>query len=278
MVFSDIEVVAGKTSRNVGYVRDNVFRIWTPGAGPKQRGYCRELGGALFLEADEYFDRALMLYLLRARLRSLQASTWADVAIYYSNYFAATSFLRIHLYAVAHLAGGAIFEVEPFNGPTLMFGVSERRRRLAHRDVWHHYYDLVTSMGWPDSRAVSILAPVVEQLRYREQRFRERVNYRAGEGFNEIYLSPTRYLKSMKSTFSTAGSEGRLGSMEDATYNDYLARERLKHVAALLSRLRVSRIDGAIEDSLWNRRRILVERYAVTPTDKRFGLELVDHG
>jgi hypothetical protein len=273
MLFSDLEVLAGQISRDAGYVRENIYRIWTPGAGSSQVGFCRELAGALFLEADEFFDRALMLYLLRTRLRGFQASTWANVASYYSNYFSATSFMRLHLRSVTHLVGGAVFSVEPQGH--FVFAVSERKRRLAHTDVWRQYYDLVAEMGWPDSTIVSLLSPTVSKLRFREQLFRERVNYRAGEGFAEIYVSATRYSKMLRTSLELAGSGHDTNSMDDAAYNEHLARERLKHLATLLHRLRAARKDSAIESSFWERRGMLVERYAATPGDKQYAFDIL---
>ena len=57
----------------------------------------------MLYEADEFFDRALALYLLRSHLRELQASTWAGVATYYTNYFLALSFIRLHMRSVTQL-------------------------------------------------------------------------------------------------------------------------------------------------------------------------------
>lgn len=224
-------------------VRDNVFRVWTAGAGSTQKGFCRELAGALLREADEFFDRALVLYLLSSGLRGLQASTWADVAVYYANYFCATSFMRLHLRSVTHLAGSSIFNVRPDPGPGLVFNVSERKHRLSHNEMWKDYYSLVIEMGWPDPSVVALLSPSVAQLRFREQRFREKVNYRVGEGFDEIYLTSARYLKFVKTTRGPKAAGVSVSSMGDAAYNDHLAEERLKHVSSLLIRLRQSRMD-----------------------------------
>jgi hypothetical protein len=276
MVFSDLEVVVSQVSRNTGYVRDNVFRVWTSGAGSTQKAFCRELAGALLREADEFFDRALVLYLMSSHLRNNQASTWADVAVYYSNYFCATSFMRLHLRSVTHLAGGGIFSVRSDPGPGLVINVSERARRLSHKEVWTEYYALVIDMGWPDSSSVALLSPSVGQLRFREQNFRERVNYRAGEGFSEIYLTPTRYLKLIKGTRSSDVAGVSATSMSDEAYNYHMAEERLKHVSSLLLRLRKSRTDTAIEDTFWERRHLLADRYATTRIDKRFALDILD--
>ena len=76
MTFSDLEVAVSQSSRKHGYIRDNVLAVWAPGAGQTQQAYSRELAGAMLYEADEFFDRALALYLLRSHLREVQASTW----------------------------------------------------------------------------------------------------------------------------------------------------------------------------------------------------------
>lgn len=274
MVFSDLEIVAGLATRNVGYVRDNVFRIWTSGAGKTQRGFCRELAGAMLREADEFFDRALALYLWRTQLRTLQASTWGDIGSYYSNYFSATSFLRLHLSSVSHLSGGNIFEIEAEAPMSLVFKVSSRGHQLRHKELWRRYYSLIIEMGWPDTSSVALLSPSVVQLQFREQQFRERINYRAGEGFDEIYLTSSKYT----STIRASNRPSMLGSTvtSDQIYNDHLARERLRHVGSLLNRLRDLRRDTAIEDTAWERRRALVGRYASNPVDRRFAREVLD--
>jgi hypothetical protein len=96
VTFSDLEVVLALAPRVHGYVRDNIPNIWRPGGEADQKGYSRELAGALLREEDVFFDRALALYLLRSQLKSLQACTWAGVASYYSNYFSALSFIRLY--------------------------------------------------------------------------------------------------------------------------------------------------------------------------------------
>lgn len=191
MIFADLQATAGQASRRYGYVRDNVIRILTPGGGKRQQGYSVELAGAMLLEADDFFDRALMLFLLRTALRERQASTWGTVATYYSNYFAATAFVRLHLHAITHLIGGATYEVTP-TAVFFTFAVSQSRR-LTHHELWRRYYQLVTAMGWPSAAEVGLLAPVVAALQFKEQELRERVNYRPGEGFKEIHLSGRRY-------------------------------------------------------------------------------------
>jgi len=104
VTFSDLEVAVSQSSRKHGYIRDNVLSVWTPGAGKIQHAYSRELAGAMLCEADEFFDRALALYLLRSHLRELQASTWAGVATYYTNYFLALSFIRLQMRSVILLS------------------------------------------------------------------------------------------------------------------------------------------------------------------------------
>ncbi|HXD34670.1 MAG TPA: hypothetical protein VN643_26350 [Pyrinomonadaceae bacterium] len=272
MVFSDLEVVAGIASRTVGYVRDNVFRVWATGAGKTQHGYSPELAGAMHREADEFFDRALALYLLRTHLRVLQASTWGDIGSYYSNYFSATSFLRLHLTSVSHLPG-QIFEIEPDVPISAVFKVSLRGQQLRHTELWKRYYKLVNDMGWPDAATVVVLSPTIIQLKFREQLFRERINYRAGEGFDEIYLTPVRYARSIRPSNRPTVSAGTATS--DAIYNDHLARERLRHVGSLLVRLRNLRIDTAIEETAWERRRSLVARFASNPVDRKFAREIL---
>ena len=121
MTFSDLEVAVSQSSRKYGYIRDNAFSVWTPGAGKVQHGYSRELAGAMLYEADEFFDRALVLYLLRSHLRELQASTWAGVAAYYANYVLALSFVRLHMRSVTHLSGEQVFEVTRTDNQTPYF-------------------------------------------------------------------------------------------------------------------------------------------------------------
>jgi len=116
VTFSDLEFAVSQTPRNYGYVRNNVLAVWVPGGGKTQQGYSRELAGSLLYEAEEFFDRALVLYLLRGHLREVQASTWAGVATYYSNYFLALSFTRLHLRSVTHIPNGPIFEITCPNG------------------------------------------------------------------------------------------------------------------------------------------------------------------
>jgi hypothetical protein len=273
MTFSDLEVVLSQASRGHGYVRDNIPRIWTPGGGPEQKGYSRELAGALLKEADCFFDRALMLYLLRSSLKDLQASTWAGVASYYSNYFAALSFIRLNFCSVTHVGGGGVFEVAISSGPDPYFSIRERRRRLGHSDIWDRYYSAVREMGWPDATSVATLAPIVKSLQFRVQLYRERINYRPGDGFEEIYLGPSRYQAHLKSTFHDPGLGYAL--LADAAHAEAMARERLSHVASLLRRLFESRLDKAAEEQIWQARRALVERYGTTRSDRRFGNSLM---
>jgi hypothetical protein len=250
-----------------------VLSIWTPGAGKVQHGYSRELAGAMLWEADEFFDRALALYLLRSHLRELQASTWAGVATYYTNYFLALSFTRLHMRSVTHLATGPVFEVTRTDNQTPYFKVEQRSARQRHADVWRVYYDIVTQMAWPDRTTVTDMAPTLDSLRFKEQLYRERINYRPGEGFNEIYLTRTRYLKSLNAALMDDGSAPL--TLSDAAYTDRMAVQRLKHVATLLHRLSSSRIDIDVEASLWRRRRDMVTRYARDQADKRFGGSLI---
>ena len=273
VTFSDLEVAVSQSSRKHGYVRDNILSVWTPGAGRVQYVYSRELAGAILFEADEFFDRALMLFLLRNHLRNVQASTWAGVATYYANYFLALSFVRLHMSSVTHLSTGPVFEVTRIDDSVPSFKLRQRGQRQRHTDVWKAYYDVVTRMGWPDSATVSDLAPTLERLRFREQLFRERINYRPGEGFDEIYLSRSRYLKSINASLVDGG--GSSLTLSDAAYADRMAAQRLKHVATLLHRLSDSRVDVDIEISLWRRRRDIVTRYAGSDADRAFASTLI---
>lgn len=223
----------------------------------------------MLCEADEFFDRALALYLLRSHLRELQASTWAGVATYYTNYFLALSFVRLHMRSVTQLATGPVFEVTRTDDQTPYFKIQQRGQRQRHADVWRAYYDVATQMAWPDRTTVSDIAPTLDSLRFREQLYRERINYRPGEGFDEIYLTRTRYLRSLKEALIDDGRS--LPTLSDAAYTDRMAVQRLKHVATLLHRLSGSRIDVDVETSLWQRRREVVTRYARDQADKRFG-------
>jgi len=233
VTFSDLEAVLALSLRVHGFVRDNILNIWTPGGGTDQKGYSRELAGAMLREADVFFDRALALYLLRSHLKSLQASTWAGVACYYSNYFSALSFIRLNLCSVTHMSGGGLFAVDYLGGGSPYFSIRSRARRLGHTDVWNQYYSTVTG-----------LAPTHSTLQFREQLYRERINYRPGEGFEEIYLAPPRYRKYLKTEFQDAGL-GYVG-LTDAGYAETMAIERLRHVASLLRRLQAARQDKSI--------------------------------
>ena len=239
------------------------------GAGQKQIGFSRALAGALLLEADEFFDRALVLFLIRTPLRATFASSWASVAVYYSNYFSATSFNRLHLHGVTHLAGGASYEIEPVLGRALQLQVTQRNRRLGHREIWKQYYSLVTQMAWPSYTEVALLAPTTTGLQYREQDFRERVNYRPGEGFAEIHFSAARYRDTVQDV-RTIDRSLPVEPLSDDAYNDRLARERLGHVARLMKRLEEHRVDPDIEAHRWRQRDALVERYGASATERRF--------
>jgi hypothetical protein len=273
VTFSDLEVVLAQASRVHGYVRDNVLGIWTPGGGTEQKGYSRELAGALLREADVFFDRALALYLLRSHLKNLQASTWAGVACYYSNYFSALSFIRLNLCSVTHMPGGGLFAVDILSGGNPYFSIRSRSRRLGHTDVWNQYYSTVRAMAWPDPNTVTGLAPTHNTLQFREQLYRERINYRPGEGFEEIYLVPPRYRKYLKIEFQDAGL-GYAG-LTDAGYAETMAIERLRHVAALLRRLQTARQDKLIEQNAWESRKAIVERYSSTTADRRSAVDVI---
>lgn len=272
MTFSDLEVAVSQSSRKYGYIRDNLLAIWTPGAGKVQHAYSRELAGAMLLEADEFFDRALALYLLRKHLRELQASTWAGVAAYYTNYFLALSFIRLHMRSVTQLATGPVFELRTENA-TPFFTIQQRGERQGHGEVWRAYYKLVTQMAWPNSTTVTDIAPALDRLRFREQLYRERINYRPGEGFEEIYLPRARYLRILKTALKDDGSAPL--TISDAAYTERMATQRLKHMAALLHRLSAARIDVDIEASSWHRRGDMVTRYARDQADKRLAGSLI---
>ncbi len=262
-----------QSSRKYGYIRDNLLSVWTPGAGKTQQAYSRELAGAMLCEADKFFDRALTLYLLRSHLRELQASTWAGVATYYSNYFLALSFIRLHMKSVTHMPSGTVFEVTRVDDQTPYFKIQQRNGRQRHAEVWRSYYEAVTQMAWPDRTTVTDIAPTLHGLRFREQLYRERINYRPGEGFDEIYLTRTRYLKALKASLMDDGRAPL--TLSDAAYADRMAIHRLKHVATLLHRLSGSRIDVDVEASLWHLRSDMVTRYARDQADKRFGGSLI---
>lgn len=227
----------------------------------------------MLYEADEFFDRALALYLLRSHLRDLQASTWAGVAVYYANYFLALGFVRLHMKSVTQLSGGQVFEVTRTDNQTPYFAIKERSARQRHADVWRTYYDVAGQMAWPDRATATEIAPTLDTLRFREQLYRERVNYRLGEGFEEIYLTRMRYLKALKAVLMDDGRAPL--TISDAAYTDRMAAQRLKHLAALLHRLSGSRLDIDVEASLWNRRGDVVTKYAGDQVDKRFGASLV---
>jgi hypothetical protein len=266
-------VAVSQSSRKHGYIRDNVLSFWTPGAGKVQYAHSPQLAGAMLHEADEFFDRALVLYLLRSPLRELQASTWAGVATYYSNYFLALSFIRLHMRSVTHLPTRPVFEVTRTDDRTPYFKIQQRSDRQRHAEVWRAYYEVVTQMAWPDRTTVIDLAPTLDSLRFREQLYHERINYRPGEGFDEIYLTRTRYLRSLKAALMDDGRAPL--TLSDAAYTDRMAAQRLKHVATLLHRLSVSRIDVDVEAALWHRRRDMVTRYARDQADMRFGGSLI---
>jgi hypothetical protein len=122
-------------------------------------------------------------------------------------------------------------------------------------------------MGWPDSTTIVDIAPTLNSLRFREQQYRERINYRPGEGFREIYLLRARYLKLLKAELVDEG--GLPQSLPDAAYTDRMATKRLQHVAALLHRLSNSRRDIDVEASVWHRRREMIARYARNQTENR---------
>lgn len=266
MKFTDVEIAARLAQRSYGYVRDNVYRIWTPGAGSVQQGTSREICGAMFLEADAFFEAGLVSYLLRTHLRKLHSSTWASIVTYYASYFAATSFIRLHMHAVSHLEGGALFEVQP--GAVLgQFEIKERTRALRHREVWNLYYALVTEMGWPDQTICNTLAPSAGSLRFREQGFRDRMNYRAGEGFLERNVGHARYWRDVRTSLLTAAPNPE--QWPDEAYGDHVALLRLGHVAMLLRRLRAARLDSHREEEVWAARRLLVERYASDAADRK---------
>jgi hypothetical protein len=273
VTFSDLEVAVSQSSRKHGYIRDNLISIWTPGAGRIQNGYSGELAGAMLCEADEFFDRALALYFLRGHLRELQASTWAGVGTYYTNYFLALSFTRLHMRSVTQLPTGPVFQVTRRDDRTPYFEIEQRSERQRHADVWRAYYDVVAQMAWPDRTTATDLAPTLSSLRFREQVYRERINYRPGEGFDEIYLTRARYLRSLKTTLIDDGLAPL--TLSDAAYTDRMAARRLKHVATLLRRLSGSRIDVDVEASSWRRRRDIVSRYARDQADKRFGAGVI---
>jgi hypothetical protein len=270
-----LEVAVSQSSRKYGFVRDNIVAAWTPGNayGNAQHAYSRELAGAMLHEAEVFFDRALALYLLRSHLREFQASTWAGVATYYSNYFLALSFTRLHMRSVTHLPTGPIFEVTRTDDQAPRFKIVQRRERQKHTEVWRTYYEVVTRMGWPDSATTAEIAPTLSSLRFREQQYRERINYRPGEGFGEIYLTRKRYFKSLKAELADEGATSDL--LSDAAYTDRMAARRLRHMATLLHRIRDFRIDPDVEASLWDRRMDIVARYSCDPTDKQFAQSLI---
>ena len=260
-------------SRAYGYVRDAISSVWISGVGKEQEGYSREIAGAMLLEADEFFDRALMLFLLRLRLRELQASTWSGVAAYYSNYFAATSFIRLHMKSVTHLPMGDSYDISRVHGATPIFRVRQRSSRLGHTEVWKQYYDLTNQMGWPDPVTVNELAPAAATLRFREQMYRERINYRPGEGFEEIYQSRSRYLRTLKEALRDDGQQPL--ALSDSAYTDRMAARRLGHIAKLLRRLSALRADRDFENRCWLRRSTLIEKYTRGSAEKREANSLV---
>jgi hypothetical protein len=274
VTFSDLEVAVSQSVRPRGYVRDSVLSLWTPGAGETQHFYSTELAGAMLGEADEFFDRALVSYLLRSHLRDLQASTWAGVATYYSNYFLALSFVRLHMRSVTELQNGPVFEVTRTDDRAPNFRIQRRARRQRHADVWRVYYDAVTQMAWPDRSTVTDMAPTLGALRFREQLYRERINYRPGSGFDEIYLTRKRYLSVLRSVLADDGTVAPV-ALSDEAYTDRMATQRLKHTATLLHRLSDSRVDVGHEASRWQRRREMVDKYARVSLDKQFGLSLL---
>jgi hypothetical protein len=175
--------------------------------------------------------------------------------------------------SVTQLPTGPVFEVTRADDRTPYFKIQQRSQRQRHTEVWRAYYEVVTQMAWPDRPTVTNIAPTLDSLRFREQLYRERINYRPGEGFEEIYLTRTRYLKSLKAVLVDDARAAT--TLSDAAYTDRMATQRLKHVATLLDRLSGSRMDPDIEASLWHRRRDMVARYARDQIDKHFGWSLI---
>ncbi len=260
----EIQTGVNKVRRSHSFAREKIRGFWTPGVASPQIGYSRELAASLLFEADEFYNRALASFLLRHRFRECYASTWANIALYYSNYFSAMSFCRLHLQSITHTQAAGTFSIRATNPKNLIFSVAPKVGKFSHTEAWEHYYSLVSAMGWPDHATASRLAPTATANRFREQRFRERTNYRPGDGFLEVSAGDREYRQKLLAAPS-----------EDADYNESMAAARIEHLGTLFRALRTSRADADSERESITVRRALIARYASKQKDRQFAQSVI---
>jgi len=218
----------------------------------------------MMIEAELFLDRAITLFLIRYRLRKVQMSTWADIGVYYSNFFAASSVSRLALSSVTFV-GGDVFIVVP-NAPTYFeFRISKNPSGASHRTTWDLYYDAVQNFGWPDLATVATLVPPVPD-RHKERVIRQSINYTPGRGILEIHESAAKYQARISHLRRLSLASPPL---DDSALLESQAYLRLKHGLDLSLEIQRGYLTTREIEARGQVRERLIRRYAADDHDAR---------
>ncbi len=266
MSISDIVTAISNAPRTGRFISAIVAAGWSPSTGSQQVFVDPELTASMIHEADTFLDRAVVLFLIRRRLRATQALTWSDVSVYYSNYFAAAAVSRLALRSITFV-GGDVYKITPTAPMSFQFSVRRGSAFASHRQTWDMYYDAVGYLAWPDPATIALLAPVVD--RHRERIIRCDVNYTPGRGFLEIHQSAGKYKASTK---HLARINECTPPIDDSAFLDVMALRRLLHAFGLVSEIQNGFLGASEIASRRNTRELLIRRYS---TDNRDAVQLI---
>lgn len=271
MDFAELQDIIRVTPRSLTYTRLRIAQLWFPGGPDTQSFKDQLLAGTLMNEAEEFIDRALALFLLRLGLRSKKHSTWADVSIYYSNYFLAGAFQRICLSSFTHASinGGSSngnYSITPNAHDLFEYQISKRNRPFNHVELWDSYYKCVEAFSWKNGPSKDSL--IMPTFKHRERKFREQRNYSPGQGFQELYKSDRRYLEEIRSLGIVDLSLGK-EDLDDSEYSDRSAYDRIVYLMKLLRALESARIDPEVDEKKRQIRLKLISRYASNKAEEQ---------
>lgn len=261
MSISDIITAISNAPRTGRFLSAIVAAGWSPGTGNQQIFVDPELAASMIHEADTFLDRAVVLFLIRRRLRATQALTWSDVSVYYSNYFAAAAVSRLALRSITFVHGD-VYKITPTAPMSFQFSVRRSSAFASHRQTWDMYYDAVAYLAWPDPATISLLAPVIH--RHRERMVRDAVNYTPGRGFLEIHRSAGKYKASTKHLATINESTTPI---DNSAFLDVMALRRLRHAFGLVHEIQKGFLSTSEIASIRKTRELLIRRYSTDIRD-----------
>ncbi len=280
MDFAKLQNIVGTIPRFQTYTRTRIAQLWVPGGPSMQAFKDHTLTGAMMNEAEEFIDRAIVLFLLRLGLRTNKYSTWADVSIYYANYFLAGAFQRICLSSFTHGSTSATtrgnYSIAPNTHDFFEHQITLRNRPFNHVEMWDSYYKTIDAFSWANGPSKDSLLPPASkpEWAHRERKFREERNYTPGQGFQELYQTDRRYFSEMAPLGTINMSQNR-AALDESEYCDRSAHDRIVYLLKLLRALESRRIDPEFDVQRRQIRLNLISKYATKKTEENHFIAVI---